>query len=51
MLQVQAQANEVCTLNALASINMEHLRCKGFMEAMRCTDGGEHCVFRRERAR
>jgi hypothetical protein len=25
---VQAQANEVCTLNALASINMDHLRCK-----------------------
>jgi len=25
---VQAQANEVCTLNALASISMDHLRCK-----------------------
>jgi hypothetical protein len=32
-------------------INNENLRCKGFNEAMRCTDGGEHCVFRRERAR
>jgi hypothetical protein len=25
---VQAQANEVCTLNALASINMDRFRCK-----------------------
>jgi hypothetical protein len=48
MLQVQAQANEVCTLNALASISMDRFRRKGFIEAMRCTDGGEHCVFRRE---